>query len=267
MPKENIGNNTIKDIVREKRKVILVLSSDEKIEINEDIILDYYLFKDKELDDITIKNIKKSANMAEALSKAYDILSRGSYTKNELKRKLLAKKYNATIVDQVISKLLSLHYIDDYQYVNEYVNTYKDKGFGPQKIKSNLIVKGVNENILKTIAYSDEEQAQIINDLLPKLEKKFDNYNYQIKLQHIYSKLLALGFDKDIINSSLTNLKDKDDTKEQELLIKDLNKAKRKYMNIEDLRERKQRIIYYLYKKGYSYNIISNELKDDDYES
>ena len=130
MPLENTGNITIKEIKRTKKGVFLILSDDQQIEICDDIILDFYLFKDKELNESVIKEIKKNANMQNTLKKAYAMLGRGTYTKNEIKRKLLQKKCSPAVVAQVIAKLLALHYIDDDQYVEEYVSNAKEKGLG-----------------------------------------------------------------------------------------------------------------------------------------
>ena len=267
MPLENIGNITIKEIKRTKKGVFLILSDDQEIEICDDIILDFYLFKDKELSESVIKEIKKSANMQNTLKKAYAMLGRGTYTKNEIKRKLLQKKCSPAVVDQVIAKLLALHYIDDNQYVDEYVSSAKEKGLGPNKIKSVLISKGISDQRLMNIKYSDEEELEVIKRQIPKLEKKYVNYNYQSKLQHIYDKLLLLGFNKEIIQNALSNIEKKDENKERELLKNDLLKAKRKYTKVIDKNERNKRIISYLYKKGYSYYIISDELKDDENEN
>ena len=110
-----------------------------------------------------------------------------------------------------------------------------------------------------TMKYVDNE--------ISKLEKKYVNYNYQSKLQHIYDKLLALGFNKEIVQNALSNVEEKDENKERELLKNDLLKAKRKYAKVIDKNERNKRIISYLYKKGYSYYIISDELKDDENEN
>ena len=183
MPLENTGNVTIKELKRTKKGVFLILSNDQKIEINDDIVLDFYLFKDKELSESVILEIKKSANMQNTLKKAYVMLERGTYTKNEVKRKLLQKKCPPAVVDQVIAKLLSLHYIDDDQYVEEYVSSAKEKGFGPNKIKSILITKGISDYRLAKISYDEREELEIIKRQLPKLEKNMPiiiikvNYN------------------------------------------------------------------------------------------
>lgn len=267
MPLENTGNIMIKEIKRTKKGVFLILSDDQEIEICDDIILDFYLFKDKELNESIIKEIKKNANMQNTLKKAYAMLGRGTYTKNEIKRKLLQKKCSPAVVDQVIAKLLALHYIDDDQYVEEYVSNAKEKGLGANKIKSVLISKGINDQRLMNINYSDEEELEIIKRQIPKLEKKYVNYNYQSKLQHIYDKLISLGFNKEIVQNALSNVEEKDENKERELLKNDLLKAKRKYAKVIDKNEQNKRIISYLYKKGYSYYIISDELKDDENEN
>lgn len=267
MPLENTGNLIVKEIKRNRKKVILVLSNEETLEINEDIILDFYLFKDKELDEKTIKDIKKSANMQSALKKSYDLLSRGTYTKNEIKRKLIQKKYPIVIVDQVIAKLLSLHYIDDDKYVEEFVNMAKEKGIGPNRIKSLLITKGISEQRIANINYSEDEEIEIIKSQMLKLENKYVNYNYQSKLQHIYDKLLSLGFSKQSIQICLETIEAKNDDHELELLRKDILKAKRKYAKIINSSERKKKIVSYLYKKGYNYALISDELKDDENEN
>ena len=85
MQLESTGKIFIKDIKHFKKKVLLILSNGEEMEITEDIVMDYYLFPNKELNKEDLNNISKSGNMTKALNKAYiDLVNK----RNEFQWKL-----------------------------------------------------------------------------------------------------------------------------------------------------------------------------------
>lgn len=260
---EDTGKIIVTELSRKKGKVVMHLSNDETIDINDDIILDYYIYVNKELDASTILKIRESAEISATLEKAYNILAHGLYTRKEIRERLLRKKCNPHIVDKVIKKLISLNYLNDEKYLEEYLNYAKVKGYGPKKIKSELIKKGINDKLISTIIFDNQENN--ISVQVDKLLKKYVNYNYQKKYQKIYNHLIVLGYSssliKDVLDSKLSFREDN----EIELLKKDAIKAINKLKNKYSQKELKKMVITYLMKKGYKYDTIYEVLKEYDF--
>ncbi|MCH5179613.1 MAG: RecX family transcriptional regulator [Erysipelotrichales bacterium] len=263
MHSENTGKLFIEELSRKKGKVSMCLSNDEIIEINEDIVLEFYLYEKKELSFSEIKKIKESAEMSETLNKAYNLLAHGLYTKKEVKERLLRKKCNPYVVDKVIKKLISLNYLNDKIYLEEYLSYAKTKGYGPKKIKSELIKKGINDALIASISFDDQEE--IIETQAEKLLKKYQNLNYQKKYQKIYNHLLLLGYSSSLISDVLENKIKLDGDKEIEILRKDMEKAINKFKNKFIGNDLKKVVITYLMKKGYKYDTIYEVLKEYDF--
>ncbi|MCH5171268.1 MAG: RecX family transcriptional regulator [Erysipelotrichales bacterium] len=260
---ESTGKISVVELSHKKNKVIMLLSNGESININEDIILDYYLYLNKELDMPTIRKIKESAEMNETLQKAYSLLAHGLYTKKELKERLIRKKCNTTTIEKVIKKLISLNYLNDERYVEEYLNYAKNKGFGPKKIKSELIKKGINDYLISMINFDNQEEE--IEIQIEKSLKKYRNYNYQTKIQKVYNHLILLGYNSELIKDVLEKKISIDEDVEIQLLRKDFDKAVNKLKKKFAQKELEKAVISYLMKKGYKYDTIYEVLKECDY--
>lgn len=259
---EDTGKIIVIELLRNKGKVVMNLSNGESIDINEDIVLEYYIYVNKELNTSTIRKIKESAEINDTLQKAYKILAHGLYTKKEIKDRLLRKKCNPNIVDKVIKKLLNLNYLNDERYMEEYLTYAKNKGYGPKKIKSELIKKGINDQLIATIEFDNQEDS--IEIQIEKLSKKYQSCNYQNKYQKIYNHLILLGYDSNSIKYVLDSKITLEEDTEIELLRHDIEKAIRKFKNKCMQKELKNAVITYLMKKGYKYDTIYEVLKEFD---
>jgi len=265
VPYENTGKIYIKNLQREKKNIKVTFSNDEEILIDEDVALDYYLFVNKEIDEKTIRLIKKSAKMAEALKYAYKLLGKSSYTKFEVKEKLRKRHYPNEIIEEVIKKLLDFNYLNDEQYVKEFAQLMESKGYGPKRIEDTLKKKGVNYKLLANITYHEDVQMNNLKINIQKLQKKYANLNYFQKYQHILNSLLLAGYETEFIKPLLDELLAKDDQSEKEVLKKDLNKLLQKYKGKLHIGNTRQEIISKLLKKGYNYYAVMEELKEIDF--
>ena len=109
---------------------------------------------------------------ASVYNKALDIISRREHSEKEIKNKLLEKFDTPELIDKIISKLIENNLINNVRYAEMYVHVRKRKGFGPKKIKFELMTKGIDDSI-SSIAITEEgswkEAAQ------KAFNKKFQN--------------------------------------------------------------------------------------------
>ena len=103
--------------------------------------------------------------------------------------------------------------------------------------------------------------------MLPKLDKKYSRYAYEIKKKHIYSALISQGYDMDIARQVIGDTKKDQPKKEKEKLVNDYQKIKRRYMNKYEGYELKKKIYAALANKGYKSSEIKTVLEDYDNEN
>jgi Uncharacterized protein conserved in bacteria len=91
--------------------------------VAEQTLIDFRLMNDVELTDEDIKEIQDSENINKAYGDAVNYLSYQLRTKKEIKDYLYKKEYHRDAVDEVISRLEKLHYLDDASYAKSFINT------------------------------------------------------------------------------------------------------------------------------------------------
>jgi SOS response regulatory protein OraA/RecX len=111
-----------------------------------------------------------------ARMKALNILAYGDNSDKSLKRKLLTKGFRADVVDEVVSEMISLGYINTERQITKLVlGEVNLHHFGPMKIIPKLVLKG----------YSKSDVTRIISELEAVGEIDFE----EAKARLIESKL------------------------------------------------------------------------------
>ena len=140
-----------------------------------------------------ITEIQSQSEKQKAYTQALKLINTRYKTQKEVEKYLYEKGYLAPVVYYVIDKLNEYHYIDDERYVQSYISSHKST-FGKLKIKQQLLLKGVSEQIVDNAL--DEENFEQNEEILHLAEKYMRNKentkdNY-IKLLSCLSKLWKL---------------------------------------------------------------------------
>ncbi|AKP34451.1 recombination regulator RecX [Yersinia aleksiciae] len=104
--------------------------------------------------------------MNDLLSRAMRLLSQRDHSESELRRKLAAQPFSAKgnwgrransegekltddidpkVIDQVIAYCYQHDWLDDSRFATSYINSRSRKGYGAQRIRSELMQKGVDK--------------------------------------------------------------------------------------------------------------------------
>lgn len=134
----------------------------------------------------------------DGLDYAFSLIEKKRYTSNELEKKLEKKGF---IAKPIIDRLKELNYINDLEFAIDYKNKKENEGYGKYKILFQLKVKGINEGILSSLDFSDENLESVFLKKLPKIK---DN-----KKQKIYAFLVNRGFESENIKSLIYKYEDK----------------------------------------------------------
>jgi regulatory protein len=74
---------------------------------------------------------------------ALDALARRDHASEDLRRRLLDKGFDASVVAGVIDRLIQEHLLDDRRYVDNFVASHAARGQGPLRVRADLRKFGV----------------------------------------------------------------------------------------------------------------------------
>ena len=142
-----------------------------------------------------------------ALMKATDLLANQEQSSTVLRRKLLARKYDAVEVDDALEKLKRYNYLDDAEACRrQFENFYADGRLSVRQIVAKLIQRGFDKNFIERLIPDDADE----HDLLAAeklLAKKFPNA-LKFDKAKAWQFLSTRGFDGDVVTSAIENFSD-----------------------------------------------------------
>ncbi len=246
----------VKQIGKSDNYKVTYLKSDNQEEINlpSDVIVEYRILKDKELEIDVFEKVLDSANMNKWFNKTLNFLSFKDRTIKEVKDYLEKNEAIASHIEEITNKLINMRLLNDEEYACKYLEEIIRKKKGLKYFKYQLTNKGVSSNIIEKVA-SNYPVELIIDELIPVIQKqqeKLYTYPINIQKQKINDKLLRDGFSSNIINQVLNKIKWTEDIKKR--LISEIEKIKKQT-------DDESKIIKKLLSKGYTYQDIKKYLK------
>ena len=261
-PSKNTGKTIGK--IKEYKTHVNVYIGEEKLELSPDIFTSFYLYKGKELTDKEYKSLKSRIDNEKYLNYALRLLSSHLYSEWKVREKLYNKEASKPQVDEVISILKKKGFIDDQLFIEEYLEYAERNNLGKNKIKENLSKKGIFQEDIEKIRFSESKEINKAKRILPKLIKKYERYNARSQKDHIIQSLIREGYELDVALEVTKDLKLIDEKKEQQLLKKDYQLLKNKYSRKYKGGELKEKLYAGLSRKGYKGKDIYKMIGEND---
>lgn len=164
------------------------------------IAFDFRLEKGVEVDDSLLFNVELKANEKSAFDYSIWYLSRYVATTKKLRNKLYEKQFKKSVIDNVISRLAELKYLDDYAYAENLV-FQKSKKLGKRRLQAELKNKGISSEIIEEVL-SNLDSEDAFETAIAVAEKWHRSHDLKsIKDNEKFFRFMAYrGFDYDTIN-------------------------------------------------------------------
>ena len=132
--------------------------------------------------------------------KILDLLSRREHSFKELIEKLKNRVNSEKRLFEELTKLKEENLQSDERFAESYTRSRSVKGFGPEKISFELKSRGISENLISKIVYS--EQINWMEIIKKEFRKKFSVNNdfTEEDISRAKKFLLQRGFEFDQIN-------------------------------------------------------------------
>lgn len=102
---------------------------------------------------------------------ALRLLARREHSELELRRKLLSRKIAHDLVDRVIDELTQERLLSNQRFVEAYVHVRFERGYGPVRIRSELMQRGIDAGEMSASLQALE--GQWLDSLEHQREKRF----------------------------------------------------------------------------------------------
>jgi len=196
--------------------VIVYLDNQEKLYLSYEVFLQNRLRKDMEISEDGFSFLVRENQKYFIKRKAFDYLGRRLHSYNELRLKLLRKKYDKELISEVLDSLGEKKFIDDYEFGKQYAEEkIRLKSWGKNKIKSELFRKGIPAGIIDEIVNKEDSSSSENAEALAKKKIKVlsgRNYEKRVLSSKLYSYLLSKGYEYDIIREVIKKLIDEDES-------------------------------------------------------
>lgn len=182
-----------------KHKCIIIADGKENI-IAYEIAVRYKLCAGKTL---TLDEFRTIIDESEQLlCKEYLYKMIGKYLKTEkgYRDKLYQLGYNKKAVENAIENAKNYGYINDENYCESYIYSYKNKK-GINRIRQGLKIKGVSADIISKFLDTFESSEDIIDNLCNKFMKTREKN--QDSRQKLYRHLIGKGFSYDEVSKAV----------------------------------------------------------------
>lgn len=199
-------------IKRDENNIVIHLDNDEKLYLSLEVFMKNGLRRGDELSDDSFALFVRENRKYFVRQSAIKYLTNRLHSSNELRIKLLKKKYDSDIVAEVIEELKAKGFLNDREFALCYATeNIKNKLWGRNKVKAGLIQKSIKGDIIESVLqelFNEEDETdnavQLANKKLRILEKR--GYDSVKTKQKLISFLLSRGYSYDLIKRILSNL-------------------------------------------------------------
>jgi regulatory protein len=114
--------------------------------VSESLVASWRLFKGRELTDQDLAEIRAASSGERVMGDAYRLLGHRARSREELRRRLLAKEHDEAAVLDALERLAGDGYLDDVAFARSYVaDKRRLGGWGEERIRRGLRELGVNQ--------------------------------------------------------------------------------------------------------------------------
>lgn len=159
-----------------KKNWTLSLEDGSLLRVGEDLMIDFALHVDMELEEAQIIALRAAADYSKLRGKALSMLAMRACSKGELQRKLLTQGATETQVEEILAWVEEIGLLSEHDLAQTIVRHYSAKGCGLYKIRNELyrrlIPKELWEEALEQVPVPDEAIDRYLERHLKDTDRK-----------------------------------------------------------------------------------------------
>lgn len=123
--------------------------------------------------------------------KAIELLARREHSRLELKQKLTSREFDSGEIEILLDELEKQDLLSEERFVEMFVRSRKNNGFGPKKIIAELQTRGISNNLISSAV--DEKSDEWRDNMIAAAKKK------NVNREQLFRFLLYRGYSPTLI--------------------------------------------------------------------
>lgn len=198
--------------VKAKQRMSLFLDGDFAFGLHQDVVLQAGLVTGQHLSIAEQQDLKEADAFMRAKESAVRYLGYRPRTEAEVRTKLKRQGFGDSIIARTIDRLHELAYLDDVAYAKMYVQRrFANKGYGPQRLRSELVKRGIARDLIDDTLSVFEEETDTLTKALEQAQKRWDRLQSEPDMRKRQRKvsdfLVRRGFTYDTVRQVLDELR------------------------------------------------------------
>ncbi len=204
-------------VKKDAKNVIIHFDDDEVLFLSVGIFYKSDLKKNAEISDDRFSSLIKENRLFHIKQRAFRYLGRRQHSTSELLIKLKQKGYETELINQVLDDLKQKNYLDDTKFAEMFVEEkIKLKLWGEQKLKSELIKRGIKSEIISDVIRNKVSEQDKLSYAMILASKKYEtlrnrNVDKDVIKRKLITFLNSCGYNYDVIKEVCDELIIEDD--------------------------------------------------------
>jgi regulatory protein len=154
--------------------VALHVDDDYACVVSESLVARWRLFKGRELSEADVAAIRSAASGERVMGDAYRLLGHRARSREELRRRLLAKEHDAHAVEAALERLAADGFLDDAAFARSYVADKRQlASWGVERIRRGLRELGVDSLVIdEALGEGGGEEGEELDRALAVLRRR-----------------------------------------------------------------------------------------------
>ena len=142
--------------------------------VSESLVARWRLFKGRELDESDVTDIRAASSAERVMGDAYSLLGHRARSREELRRRLLAKEHDEHAVEDALERLAADGFLDDAAFARSYVaDKRRLQSWGAERIQRGLRQLGVDPAVIdEVLGAGDGEEGEELDRALALLRRR-----------------------------------------------------------------------------------------------
>ncbi len=187
----------IESISKAKKKNLYNVTIDKKVyEFNEDIIIEFNLYKGKEIDGELLNKALSSNSINDYYNKALNYAARYFKNSYETRQYLIDKGLSNGLSFEIVNKLIEKGIINDRNIIENNIFSLVKNGNGKLLIIEKLKQKRFDINLINECVddIDMEFYFECLKKLYDKVKNKYDKYPDYVRIGMLKSYLYSRGY-------------------------------------------------------------------------
>lgn len=198
--------------VKDRNRLSVFLDGRFAWGVHQDVVLEHGLVKGQHLSADQQKTLREADAFIRAKATALQYLGHRPRTEAEVRAKLKRSGFSEAVQARTLARLHELAYLDDVAYAKLYVERrFANKGYGPQRLRSELIRRGVARDVIEQTLARFTEETDTLDKAREQAAKRWQRLQSEPDMRKRTRKvsdfLVRRGFTYDTIRQVVDELK------------------------------------------------------------